>query len=113
MVTAAHIEPAAPPQVEIVVPVYNEEHVLARSVRRLHEFVEESFPFSWRITIADNASTDGTLDVARRLEYELPGVAVLPLPAKGRGRGLGGGWSGAGGGGGGFMGVEPSAGPRA
>src|SRR4051794_27147681 len=62
MVTAAYSEPAAP-EVEIVVPVYNEEHVLGRSIRRLHAFLSESFPFSWRIVVADNASTDGTLDL--------------------------------------------------
>jgi glycosyltransferase involved in cell wall biosynthesis len=67
--------------------------VLASSIRRLHTFLGEGFPFSWRITIADNASTDGTLEVARRLEYELPGVAVLHLPAKGRGRALRRAWS--------------------
>src|SRR4051812_50165761 len=85
MVTAAYSEPL-PPQVEIVVPVYNEEHVLERSIRRLHDFLSERFPFSWRIVIADNASTDGTLTVARRLEYELSGVAGLHPPAKGGGR---------------------------
>jgi glycosyltransferase involved in cell wall biosynthesis len=98
MVTAGAIrEPArveeAPTQVEVVVPVYNEEHVLARSIRRLHAFLLESFPFSWRIVVADNASSDGTLAVARRLERELPGVSVLHLPAKGRGRALRAAWS--------------------
>jgi glycosyltransferase involved in cell wall biosynthesis len=92
MVTAAVTEQVAP-QVEIVVPVYNEEHVLADSVRRLHTFLRESFPFSWRIVIADNASTDGTLEVARRLEYELSNVAVLHLSEKGRGRALRAAWS--------------------
>ena len=76
------------PQVEIVVPVYNEERVLPRSINRLHAFLSDRFPFSWRIVIADNASTDGTLAAARRLAHELPGVRVLHLPAKGRGRAL-------------------------
>jgi putative flippase GtrA len=40
------------------------------------------------VTIADNASTDGTLDIARELAQELPGVRVVHLPAKGRGRAL-------------------------
>ena len=44
-------------------------------------------------TIADNASTDGTLQVARRLMYELPGVGAMHLRAKGRGRALGTAWS--------------------
>src|SRR3954463_11448485 len=83
----------APPQVEIVVPVYNEEAVLPRSVRRLHRHLTSGFPFSWRITIADNASTDSTLAVARRLAGSLDGVEVLHLPAKGRGRALRAAWT--------------------
>ena len=81
------------PLVEIVVPVYNEEEVLARSVHRLHRYLTESFPFSWRILIADNASRDGTLAIARRLAHELRGVDVLHLDAKGRGRALRAAWS--------------------
>ena len=76
------------PTLDIVVPVYNEEADLAPSVRRLHAFLTESVPFSARITIADNASTDATLQVARILEAELDGVEVLHLDEKGRGRAL-------------------------
>jgi glycosyltransferase involved in cell wall biosynthesis len=94
MTLAAPVQPAPdPPQVEIVVPVFNEEHVLSESIGRLHRYLTESFPFSWRITIADNASTDGTLAVARRLEHELAGIAVLQVPGKGRGRALRAAWS--------------------
>ncbi|MEA2431314.1 MAG: hypothetical protein QOI19_1787 [Thermoleophilaceae bacterium] len=81
------------PQVEIVVPVYNEEHVLRHSIRRLHDFLSNGFPLTWRIVIADNASTDGTLAAARRLAHELPRVQVLHLQAKGRGRALRAAWS--------------------
>jgi glycosyltransferase involved in cell wall biosynthesis len=81
------------PLVEIVVPVYNEHAVLAASIRRLHRFLTESFPFSWRVVIADNASTDDTLAIARTLTAELPGVEVLHLDAKGRGRALRAAWS--------------------
>jgi glycosyltransferase involved in cell wall biosynthesis len=79
---------------EIVVPVFNEERALPGSIRRLHEFLAGGFPFSWQILIADNASTDATLDVARRLADELPGVEVLHLADKGRGRALRAAWSG-------------------
>ncbi|GAA4062791.1 bifunctional glycosyltransferase family 2/GtrA family protein [Actinomadura miaoliensis] len=74
--------------VEIAVPVYNEEHVLAGSVRRLHSYLEQTFPYRFRITVADNASTDGTWRVARELEAELPGVRAVRLEQKGRGRAL-------------------------
>jgi glycosyltransferase involved in cell wall biosynthesis len=76
------------PDIDIVVPVYNEEPALAASIRRLHAFLEDGFPFSWRIVIADNASTDATPVVAAALADELAGVAVLRLEEKGRGRAL-------------------------
>jgi putative flippase GtrA len=77
-----------PADVEIVVPVHNEEAGLAASVRRLHAYLETHFPFSWRITIADNASTDRTWAVARILAAELDGVHALHLDEKGRGLAL-------------------------
>src|SRR5215217_2865880 len=83
---------AARLDVEIVVPVYNEEHALEASIRRLHEFLTDDFPLSWQVVIADNASTDLTLRVARRLSAELDGVAVLHLRRKGRGRALRAAW---------------------
>ncbi len=84
--------PAGHPVVDVVVPVYNEERDLGPSVRRLRAFLDTDFPFSARITIADNASTDGTLALANSLAAELPGVAVLHLPQKGRGRALNAAW---------------------
>ena len=86
------VAPAAA-DVEIVVPVYNEAAGLERSIRRLHRFLLDGFPFSWRIVIADNASTDATPEIARRLADELPAVGHLRLEAKGRGRALRAAWS--------------------
>ncbi len=80
-------------EVEIVIPVYNEERVLEGSIRRLHGFLAHRFPFSWRIVIADNASTDRTAAVGRRLSYELDGVELIRTAAKGRGRALRAAWS--------------------
>ncbi|WP_109525577.1 MULTISPECIES: bifunctional glycosyltransferase family 2/GtrA family protein [Nocardia] len=78
----------APPVLDIVIPVYNEEKDLAGCVRRLSAHLAHGFPFPTRITIADNASTDATLAVAHALAAEYPGVRVLHLTAKGRGRAL-------------------------
>src|SRR3954449_8039376 len=90
-----HARPAGRPaaQIDVVVPVYNEEAALEQSIRRLHRFLSAEFPFSWRIVVADNASTDGTPFVARRLVAELPGVELLRLERKGRGRALKAAWS--------------------
>jgi hypothetical protein len=81
-------EPAGAPAVDIVVPVYNEERVLEQSVRRLHHFLDRGFPFTWRITIVDNGSTDGTSLAAVRLARDLPNVATQHLDRKGRGLAL-------------------------
>ncbi|AQT81755.1 sugar translocase [Mycolicibacterium litorale] len=77
---------------DIVIPVYNEERDLPACVRRLHQFLIEEVPYRARIVVADNASTDGTLSVARRLADELPDVDVLHLDAKGRGGALAAAW---------------------
>ncbi|MEZ0065179.1 putative flippase GtrA/glycosyltransferase involved in cell wall biosynthesis [Streptacidiphilus sp. MAP12-20] len=74
--------------VEVVVPVYNEEHVLAHSVRTLHAYLRENFPYRFRITVADNASIDGTWQVASELAAELAEVRAVHLDQKGRGRAL-------------------------
>lgn len=65
------------PSVDVVVPVYNEAHVLAASIARLHGYLTDRFPFPWRITIADNASTDGTWDVASRRPAAAGGAAAV------------------------------------
>jgi glycosyltransferase involved in cell wall biosynthesis len=79
--------------VDVVVPVHDEERVLESSVRRLHSFLTDRFPLSWRITIADNASTDRTAAIADRLHRQLDHVEATHLPLKGRGRALRDAWA--------------------
>jgi putative flippase GtrA len=80
-------------QVDIVVPVRNEERDLAPSVRRLAGYLRDSFPFTARITIADNGSTDATWAIASRLARELPEVRAVRMELPGRGRALRAIWS--------------------
>jgi putative flippase GtrA len=83
------VRPVAPaPVLDLVIPVYNEEDDLEPCVRRLHDYLRTSFPYGFRLTIADNASTDATLRIARRLSVELPDVTVVHLDQRGRGRAL-------------------------
>ncbi|GLW68613.1 glycosyl transferase [Kitasatospora phosalacinea] len=74
--------------VEVVVPVYNEQHSLERCVRELHAYLAETFPYDYLITVADNASVDGTWEVATALAAELAPVGAVHLDLKGRGRAL-------------------------
>lgn len=75
--------------VDIVVPVYNEQVSLPACIAKLHAHVNrDDFPFIARITIVDNASTDDTLKVARDLAACYNGIVVHHLDEKGRGRAL-------------------------
>jgi glycosyltransferase involved in cell wall biosynthesis len=96
-------------QVEVTVPVYNEEKVLAESVRRLHSYLTANLPFRFVITIADNASTDETFAIAQRMCAELPGVRAIHLDQKGRGRALRQVWSASTAGVVSYMDADPSA----
>ncbi|MFJ4296104.1 glycosyltransferase [Curtobacterium sp. NPDC089689] len=77
-----------PLDIDIVVPCHNEQDTLAAHVRRLHTFCRTSLHHTWRITIADNASTDDTARIADDLAAMLPEVRAVHLPLKGRGRAL-------------------------
>ena len=72
---------------DIVIPVYNEEAALADCVERLVARLA-TLPLSARITIADNASTDDTWTVAQQMTARYMQVQAVRLDAKGRGRAL-------------------------
>ena len=62
-------------------------------MRRLHTHLTRAFPYPFRITIADNASTDARSQWRTSLPHDLPCVRVVHLPQKGRGRALHAVWS--------------------
>lgn len=74
--------------VDILLPVYNEEHVLEKSITTLRQFLQDNVKddFDWIITVGDNASTDSTLEVANGLAERFEDVRVFHLGQKGRGR---------------------------
>ena len=85
--------PRGAADVEIVVPVYNEAEQLAASITALRTYLDVSFPLVATVTIADNASTDDTWQIAGQLADHLPGVSALHLDRKGRGRALRAAWT--------------------
>lgn len=84
------------PVLDVVIPVYNEEKDLEGCVRRLRTHLRRTFPYPFRITVADNASTDRTPLIATALEAELPEVTAFRLERKGRGHALRAVWSASG-----------------
>jgi glycosyltransferase involved in cell wall biosynthesis len=73
---------------DVVIPVLNEAHVLAKSVETVLAFLRERFQCEWRLVIVDNGSTDGTQHVAKDLRQQHPEVQFLQLAQRGRGRAL-------------------------
>jgi glycosyltransferase involved in cell wall biosynthesis len=86
-------DPSLAPTVDIVIPVYNEERILEASIGRLYQYLRTSMPLTWRITIVDNGSTDGTWRSAQTLAALWPGVTAMHLERKGRGLALRTAWS--------------------
>lgn len=88
--SAPHPTAAAPTptcQVEIVVPVRNEERDLPVAIARLQAHLRD-FPFTARITIADNGSTDRTWELACQLAATSPQVHAVRIERAGRGGAL-------------------------
>lgn len=75
-------------RVDIIVPVYNEEDILEKSINTLREFMMGNLRRAWRIIIADNASKDRTLAIARSISERYQNVSFIHLDDKGRGRAL-------------------------
>jgi glycosyltransferase involved in cell wall biosynthesis len=76
-------------RVDVVIPVYNEEKDLERSITTLRQFLLDHVDYDWRIVVGDNASTDRTLEIAKQLAERYPGqVTYIHLDQKGRGRAL-------------------------
>lgn len=74
--------------VDVVIPVYNEEHVLPNSIPTLRDFLSNNLSQQWKIVIADNASTDKTWAVTESLSQQYPDVVGVHIDQKGRGRAL-------------------------
>jgi glycosyltransferase involved in cell wall biosynthesis len=75
----------SPPLINIVIPVYNEEKVLASSITQVTAFLKTNCPYPHELVIAENGSSDRTLAIARELAAQDHSLHVLHLDQKGRG----------------------------
>ena len=76
-------------KVDIVIPVYNNSCILEDSIKRQVIFFRKNLSnLAWRIVIADNASKDNTLELAKKLSRKYKEVAYFHIPEQGRGGAL-------------------------
>jgi len=74
--------------ISIVMPVYNEEGILERTVREHHSEIIEAIPGS-EFIIVDDCSTDDSPRILKNLEKELSAIKVLrPRQNSGHGKAL-------------------------
>lgn len=80
--------------VDVVIPVLNEERALPVCIGKLREFFARNPGPRWRILVADNGSTDRTVEVAEGLMPDSDGtldsgdLGITHLELRGRGRAL-------------------------
>ncbi len=68
-------EPSAP-RVSIVIPIYNEEGILQSAIVDLVDRMR-AFDFAYEIILAENGSTDGTIEKANELRERFPQISVM------------------------------------
>lgn len=79
---AASPDPAGPLELSVVMPCLNEAETLAACVREARDFIERN-GLAGEVVVADNGSTDGSQEIARR-----EGARVVDVPLRGYGAAL-------------------------
>jgi dolichyl-phosphate beta-glucosyltransferase len=87
-VTPDKIPAGPPPQLSIVIPAYNEEKRLDRTLARIREYLATVQPpeANTEIIVVNDGSTDATAEVARRRMQEMPCLRLVENPGN-RGKG--------------------------
>ncbi len=75
-------------KIDVVIPVYNNAHELEASIDKLHGFLSKSCMHDWKIIIANNASKDNTLALAKELSKKYDRVGYTHTDIQGRGNAL-------------------------
>jgi len=73
---------------DIILPIYNEEKILADTVNLLLSYCERHLSDDWRLLLAINGSVDRSWTIAEDLIRQSPRCFRLTLPEKGKGRAL-------------------------
>lgn len=76
-------------QINIVIPVYNEELILKKNIGMILDFLNKNNLIKQvRIIIVDNASTDKTSIIGQSLAANIPEIIYFRLSEKGKGRAI-------------------------
>lgn len=70
---------------DVVLPVYNESKSLVNNFEKLYKFMELHIDYDWVITIAENGSSDNTLEIAKNLQKKFKKSRVISNEKPGKG----------------------------
>lgn len=72
------MSPSPPPTISIVIPVFNEEEILRDSVHELSAGLADC-GWSYELLLAENGSTDRTVEIGEELARENPAVELFSV----------------------------------
>ena len=73
-----------PPFLSVVIPAYNEEGRIERSLEQVTEYLS-SRDYTWEVIVGDDGSTDGTARLVDQASSRGTGVRLLSLDHRGKG----------------------------
>jgi glycosyltransferase involved in cell wall biosynthesis len=73
-------------KVEVVIPAYNEQAIIKETALAIAGVLDGEHSIDWKITVADNGSTDSTKEVIENMNN--PRIAVYTASGKGKGLAL-------------------------
>jgi glycosyltransferase involved in cell wall biosynthesis len=73
-------------ELSVVIPAYNEEQRLPRTIERVSEYVRRAHPAS-EIIVVDDASSDGTGEVVRAAQQQIPELRLISHHDRNHGKG--------------------------
>ncbi len=80
-------------KINITIPCYNEEKLLAKNMLLLFSFCQKNLTKDqWEIVIVNNNSTDKTAVIGKKLAEKIKEINYIFLPQKGKGRAIKAGW---------------------
>ena len=73
----------------ITLPCFNEEQVLEKNIKTILDYAQKELnDYDWTILVIDNASSDKTFEIAKKLNQQNPKILITQYLQKGRGAAL-------------------------
>ena len=75
-------------KIDFIIPIYNEERILEKNICKLKQYLINNEKNNWRIVIAENGSSDKSLEIAKKISKENNNITYTHVEKKGRGYAL-------------------------